>query len=175
MSSKLSKHPRYDDPSAFAKGMNFAKIVPTEEPLHPMRGLYKTAKFYKMGKLGIITHNDGKYFLSVQGKDCYPTWDEVVWIRYNLIPDAAIMAMLLPNLNSYINQEDSHYKFVFAMEQTGWALDPIPTCGHCEITMKYKSQSIMGMQFECEQCQAHEIVDPNDWNEQHGNGRLAKR
>lgn len=180
---KISKHSHYDDPSAFYKARNFAKIVETEprdDDSNTMRRYYPSSKFYTMGKLFITVHDgsDGPeegYFLSVAGKDAYPTWDEIVWIRYNLIPDAVLMTLLLPNLNAYLNIENDHYKFVFTMEQKGWAIDPIPSCPDCHKKMRQSSWIENFMEFECSDCDNRQMIDPKTWNEEHGNGFLGKQ
>lgn len=175
---QLSKHPYHHDPSAFAKAKNFAKITEAQDENHPMKIAFPSSRFYKMGKLGVIVHNEQNqgYFLSVQGRDTYPSWDEIVWIRYNLIPDAAIMALILPNLNSYINNEDNNYKFVFTMEQNGWALDPIPTCEKCGKPLHTLNEWVDGkINFFHADCDSFLHVDPHNWNESHSNGFLAKR
>lgn len=42
------------------------------------------------------------YRLSVSHPTRQPTWDEIVHIRYGLIPDSAVMAMLLPSRSEYM-------------------------------------------------------------------------
>lgn len=113
------------------------------------------------------------YFLSIHGRDRYPTWDEIVWLRYNLIPDAARMALILPNLNSYINQEDTAFKFVFTMEQQGWAVDPPPQCEAGHGAMEITGVQIVTGLAVCPVCGASMEIDLRTWNERHGNGFRA--
>jgi hypothetical protein len=169
--SKKSKHLLYDDPTAFGK--KFPVIRETDRPTNRLSAIHPNGKTYKMGKLLIFvakpTSEMQGYFMSIQGKDSYPTWDEVVWIRYNLIADSARMAMILPNLNSYINQDDTNYKFVFTFEQTGWAFDPAPTCLHCGADKDSLTMVKLGG-FVCQRCEWEFAINPLTWNEDHGNG-----
>lgn len=176
--TKKSKHPRYDDPSAFGK--RFPRIEKRTDGGTPMRFMTNEQQ-YKMGAIHVtVTAPDGGehglpgYFMSIHGRDRYPDWDEIVWLRYHLIPDAVRMALILPNLNSYINQEDTAYKYVFTLEQTGWALDPRPECPSCLTYLDFVSASGVTGLFECKSCEASVNIDLSTWNEQHGNGYLAK-
>lgn len=45
-----------------------------------------------------------------------PTWDEMVWIRYQICPNIEDMAMILPPLDEYINYTGGRGKFTFTME-----------------------------------------------------------
>lgn len=65
-------------------------------------------KAYKAGKLTILhTYNDRLgHVLSIAHPDRYPTWDEVAYVRYALIPDEVTMAMLLPSREDYINMHN---------------------------------------------------------------------
>lgn len=173
---KISKSKKYDDPTAFAKRW------PRIERINERTGLAVTGAGEKMWKMGTIrasitlTPQNG-FFMSVHGRDRYPTWDEIVWLRYNLLPDAAQMVLILPNLNSYINLEDTHHKYVFTMEQQGWVLDPVPTCEHCKASAPLKLTEIEGIQgtFVCGDCGYTLSIGMDSWNEDHGNGMTAKR
>jgi len=46
---------------------------------------------------------DGLWHLSISCPDRYPTWDEIKFARYKLIPDDITMAMLLPPKGDYVN------------------------------------------------------------------------
>lgn len=173
--NKRSKHIRYDDPSAFRQ--RFPRIIAVEDGsmVAPL-GAMMAVKIYTMGKCKIILHaadENAFWFMSIRRNDRYPSWDEIVWARYNLIPDAALMSLLLPNLNAYINQEDSEYKNVFTMEQKGWALNPFPT--HCDKPMVIESQAQTqtAATFYCEVCRTEMLINFNTWNELHGNGFRA--
>ncbi len=174
--SKKSRHPRYDDPSAFRQ--QFPRIVEVKDgSMYTPVSNVAEAKIYSMGKCKVILHEADEqlgWFMSVRRNDRYPSWDEMVWLRYSLIPDGAIMMLKLPNLNSYINQENSEYKNVFTMEQQGWALDPPPQCCGTDMTMAQETQTFTGAAFDCGGCGKSEQIDFKTWNEEHGNGLLAK-
>lgn len=174
--SKKSKHPRYDDPTAFGK--RFPRIE-TRQGGGTALARFVNEQHYKMGAIHAtltVPNADEDvpaYFMSVHGRDRYPDWDEIVWLRYSLIPDAARMTLILPNLNNYINQDDTAYKFVFTMEQSGWALDPTPVCETCQQTMGIKEMHGALAKCFCSKCDATMDIDMATWNEQHGNGFLA--
>jgi hypothetical protein len=173
--SKKSKHPHYDDPTAFSQRWPRIEPIDRHTGVSTLQGLNE--QMYKMGKVRAtvtVPSADGYpgYFMTVRCNDRYPTWDEIVWLRYNLIPDAAIMSLVLPNLNAYINQEDTGHKFVFTMEQKGWALDPPPQ--HCDREMKNVDTLITTAIFHCDTCGYEFQVDFTTWNEQHGNGFNGK-
>lgn len=175
---KLSKHPVYDDPTAFGK--RFPRIERLVNGEGTMLGQYVAESTFKMGKLRATltmpTAERPFYFMTVHGRDRLPEWDEVVWLRYNLIPDAAIMTMILPNLNGYINQENTAHKYVFTLEQARWALDPEPTCAECGSALTPTAVRPTSATFACaDATHAPVEVDLCTWNEAHGNGFLARR
>lgn len=175
---KLSKHPVYDDPSAFSK--RFPRIERLTNGEGSLLGRLTPEIAVKMGKLranvSMPTVDRPFYFMSVHGRDRLPEWDEVVWLRYNLIPDAAVMTLILPNLNGYINQEDTPHKYVFTLEQVRWALDPEPKCPTCGGALKPTLLHPTGATFACaDTSHAPVEVDFLTWNEAHGNGLLAQR
>lgn len=166
---KKSKHKHYDDPSAFYHRWPEIREV---DVASGMRLLTNSERSYRMGKVlatVVPPTKEHGYFMSVRCKDRYPTWDEIVWLRYNLIPDAAQMAMLLPNLDRYINQESTAYKYVFTMEQTSWVLNPEPACP-CGGAVKLETVVVALGRFRCATCEAVQEIDLLTWNEQHGNG-----
>lgn len=168
---KRSKHPIYDDPSAFKK--QFPVIRETDEAGTNMREVAPETT-YKMGKLtAVVSLTPMGYFMSVHGKDCYPTWDEMVWLRYNLIPDAAVMALILPNLDKYINIDGMHHQFVFTMEQKSWALVKLPECPTCQRQMELKHTEYAEAEFICK-CGDTTMLDLSTWNEENGSGFKAK-
>ena len=175
---KISKHPYYTDPTAFSKQFPRIERITVGTALATvMKGVIETA--YKMGpiRVGIVepTPERPLYFMSIHGRDRYPTWDEMVWLRYNLIPDAALMTMLLPNINGYINRDGEHHQFVFTFEQRGWALDPIPQCEQCQTQLRDLDVTGDVVTMGCPQCHAQQLIHMSSWNEDHGNGLLAKR
>lgn len=170
--SKKSKHPTYDDPSAFKQ--QFPRIVEvTDGSMYSPASSVAPTKYFAMGKCKVILREANEemgWFMAVRRNDRYPAWDEIVWLRYNLIPDAAIMVLVLPNLNSYINMEGNEYKFVFTMEQKVWALDPPPRCCGRDMRLDESNKSWATATFICSQCGKSQIVDCNTWNESNGNG-----
>ncbi len=60
---------------------------------------------YRMGELSILVAKElgHGWHVSIAHPDRYPTWDEIVHIRYTLLPDEVTMAMLLPPKAEYIN------------------------------------------------------------------------
>lgn len=178
MNKKISKHTHYDDPTAFSK--QFPRIEPTDGGTAMSVLIGVVEQRYKMGPIRAIVAPPAEdrlfYFMSIHGRDRYPTWDEIVWLRYNLIPDAAVMSLLLPNLNSYINQDGTAHKFVFTMEQKGWALDPEPTCELCGSRARLLDTSGLLATFDCpHDCDARFTINMATWNEEHGNGFHGKR
>ncbi|MBK8035322.1 MAG: hypothetical protein IPK17_38620 [Chloroflexi bacterium] len=175
--NKISKHPHYDDPTAFGK--HFPRIEKTEGGTAASVLLGAPEQRYKMGAIRAVvappTPERPFYFMSIHGRDRYPTWDEVVWLRYNLIPDAAVMALLLPNLNGYINKEDDDRKYVFTMEQVRWSIDPPVLCERCGDMMMSDGIALTTAVFRCEACAEKRTIDVANWNEEHGNGFLARR
>lgn len=44
-----------------------------------------------------------RYHMSIAHRSRYPTWDEIKYARYHLLPDNITMAMLLPPTDQYVN------------------------------------------------------------------------
>ena len=64
------------------------------------------ARWFQNGALKVFTSRDGDakhWHLSISHPDRYPTWDEIVEARYELVPDKVTMAMFLPPKNQYVN------------------------------------------------------------------------
>ena len=169
---RKSQNLKYDDPSAFYKA--WPAIQKQGERVNV---LGRTEMIYKMGKVRVevtpVQPGMSGYFMSIRATDRYPTWDEIVWMRYNLIPDAARMVLNLPNLDSYINIEASDaphggQRFVFTMEQAGWAITPTPE--HCDGVMQFISVEEGFLRFGCTVCHEEQIIDGRTWNEEHGHG-----
>lgn len=67
-----------------------------------------TAKAYRRGAFTVFVGQewDGKrtaWHLSIAHPTRYPTWDEIVAARYELVPDNVTMAQLLPPSHEYVN------------------------------------------------------------------------
>lgn len=74
------------------------QAVPPGLPIEP------GAKAYIMGACRIIVgHSTSGWHLSMSCASRYPTWDELAKARYELIPDAVTMVMLLPPQAEYVN------------------------------------------------------------------------
>ena len=106
---------RTNVPDAFLA--NLPKVKPTDEfrSLQP-----RPTQCYKAGKLHIAyspAHNEMPAIMVVNHPDRYPTWDEVVWARYNVAPDVVDFAMILPPLAEYINYTDGRAKNTFTLEE----------------------------------------------------------
>lgn len=169
---KRSKHPYHDDPTAFKLKFPTIREVTDGSVKSPLDEIAAT-KYYKMNKVwATVTWMGTGFHMSVRCNNRYPTWDEIVWLRYNLIPDAAVMSLVLPNLNSYINNDETGFKYVFTMEQKAWALDPTPRCPLCNEALRQPMFEDDKMRFTCA-CSGTLDVDPRTWNEEHGNGLKA--
>lgn len=171
---KINKHPHHGDPSAFYLHWPKIERIPNRATL---ASELRPEIAYKMGKYKCFINEPVEaypgYFMSVRGRDEYPPWDVMVWFRYNLIPDAVLMSMRLPNLNAYINYEASDHahggeKYVFTLEQVGWALDPIPA--HCQQPMERITDYPLSGLFRCPNCFHTQEINYLTWNEDHGNG-----
>lgn len=178
MNRKLSQHPTYDDPTAFSKRFPRIEKADGGTAMSVLMGVQEQR--YKMGAIRAVVAPPAAerpfFFMSVHGRDRYPSWDELVWLRYNLIPDAAVMVMVLPNLNAYINQETTDYKYVFTMEQRSWALNPEPRCPNCGGPLTPRDVRPTSATLTCADLTHTPVeIDFCTWNEAHGNGFLARR
>lgn len=108
------------------KPPRFPKIQ--ETPLTPglarLRAAGKVeanAKAFMMGDVSIIIGADARtgLHISIAHPNRYPTWDEVVHIRYTLLPDNVYMAMMLPPQAEYVNVHENcfHLYQVFPQRQ----------------------------------------------------------
>lgn len=171
--NKRSKNQRYDDPTAFK--LQFPAIRKQESAATLLSKL-ETETAYKMGKItASVALTRGGYFMSIHGKDRYPTWDEIVWLRYNLLPDSAVMALILPNLDAYINVDGQAQEFVFTMEQKAWSILPLPTCPTCGNNMIVKHDEYASAKAICKACDQQQTIDLATWNEEHGHGFNGKK
>lgn len=66
--------------------------------------LIPNSQAFLMGDCSIIVSRDGgRWHLSIAHPDRYPTWDEIHYARYELIPDGVFMAMITPPKKFYVN------------------------------------------------------------------------
>lgn len=64
------------------------------------------ADVFQNGPLKVIISRDPpgeRWHLSISHPQRYPTWDEIKRARYEFIPDAVTMAMMLPPKAEYVN------------------------------------------------------------------------
>jgi hypothetical protein len=77
-----------------------------EVPIPPAvaRILEPGSRAYRMGSCRVIvSQQQGGWHLSVSRPDRLPSWEEVRDARYALVPDEAVMALLLPPRARYVN------------------------------------------------------------------------
>lgn len=89
-------------PSALAS-TNFP--VPRPTALPPV-GIQPGSQCYKAGKVTIIVsppYGSQGWHMSISRPDRYPSWDEIVYYRYHLLPESISMAMILPSAKEYVN------------------------------------------------------------------------
>lgn len=76
-------------------------------PLAGIPGLESFARAYDSPAEGlhvIVAWEPGRgWHLSISHPKRYPVWDEIRDARYDLLPDACTMAMLLPPKGEYVN------------------------------------------------------------------------
>lgn len=70
--------------------------------------LQEKIRTFKAGKLFIMLGYQAPWgwHLSISHRERYPTWDEIAYARYELIPDEAKMVMMLPPKSDYINVDE---------------------------------------------------------------------
>ncbi len=81
----------------------------TEVPIPPeVRPLLEPgSRAYRMGRCQIIvSQQQAGWHLSISRPERLPTWEEVRDARYELVPDDATMALLLPPKTEYVNVHD---------------------------------------------------------------------
>ncbi len=62
------------------------------------------AKVYEEGKLTVMISKDaGMWHMSISHPGRYPTFDEIRDARYKYLPNEAMIAMLFPPKEQYIN------------------------------------------------------------------------
>ena len=72
--------------------------------------LGERARVFRMGECAIIlTREYGKWHLSISCKNRFPTWQEIHQARYDLIPNEAMMAMILPPKEQYVNLHENTF------------------------------------------------------------------
>lgn len=64
------------------------------------------SRFFRMGtKITIILSHSPDYgwHMSIAHPERYPTWDEIAYARYTLIPNEVTIALMLPPKEQYVN------------------------------------------------------------------------
>ncbi len=94
-SAKLKKFPKINE-IPLAPELIRMQIAGKIQPL---------LKTYQMGKLSIFVgyQKSTGWHVSISHPSRYPHWDEIVHIRYELLPDNLTMGILLPPMAEYIN------------------------------------------------------------------------
>lgn len=95
-----------------------AKLPVIREVQENMSGIQPGTKAYRMGKCFIIVsppmYESHKmvidWHLSISCRDRYPTWDEIVKVRYELLPAGLTFAMLLPPVSEYVNIHENCFQ-----------------------------------------------------------------
>jgi hypothetical protein len=92
-----------------------------EVPFSAFDGAHGTRFFETSDGVTVIcqrTHRYG-YHLSIAHPKRLPTWEEVRDIRYELVPDEAVMAMLLPPRADYVNVHDFCLQMIEVHDEHG--------------------------------------------------------
>jgi hypothetical protein len=78
------------------------ELIPIDTTGNPH--LPKGAKAYRVGNCTIIyTIDDGRHHISIANLTRYPTWEELKFVRYALVPDEVPMGIILPSKSIYVN------------------------------------------------------------------------
>lgn len=107
----MSKHQMLGSGIGNGHGGNTANLpVLREVPMNPnslaLRGLEPGVRHFKGGKLSVLVARHPvtqAWHISIAHPDRYPTWDEIAYARYELIPDDVFMVMALPSKKDYVN------------------------------------------------------------------------
>lgn len=83
------------------------KFRPVPIPRDVARMLEPGTRAFRMGRCQIlVSQQKAGWHLSVSCPDRLPTWEEMRDARYELVPDEATMALLLPPRAAYVNVHD---------------------------------------------------------------------
>jgi hypothetical protein len=68
-------------------------------------GFEPQCRRFTLGECSVILGRGPQgWHLSIAHEKRYPTWDEIVEARYRLVPSGSEMAMILPTLDTWINE-----------------------------------------------------------------------
>jgi hypothetical protein len=113
--TKFTLPPRVEEGDTMTRGI-WVPILERFIPQHVLDGLEPGTRAFTWGRMTIFVSRDPRdnhWHISIDGKERYPTWDEMVGLRYALIPNGVSMAMYLPPLEVYVN----HGEFVFQIHE----------------------------------------------------------
>ena len=83
------------------------ELRPIPIPRDVARLLQPGTRGYRMGACQILVSQvETGWHLSITRRDRLPDWEEVRDARYALVPDEAVMAMLLPPRDQYVNAHE---------------------------------------------------------------------
>lgn len=118
----LQKRPKeakkVGEPDAFKKAHKFPEILPCDDALTQNAKIRPEIGF-SMGQLYIAYSPELASFpalLCVNHPNRLPTWDEIVWIRYQVCPEIEAFACILPALEDYINFDSGRAKYTMTLE-----------------------------------------------------------
>ena len=96
-------------------------MSPGVERARVMGRIEADVKRYKMGHCAILVGSSSSagWHLSVSHPKRYPTWDEVVKARYELLPEDVTMALYLPPLSEYVNVHETCFHLFEVKEKRG--------------------------------------------------------
>lgn len=77
--------------------LEFAPVVPMT------RAFRRDGCTVFVGREPTGPHGAERWHLSISRQDRYPNWDEIKSARYDLVPDEAVMVMVLPPKRQYVN------------------------------------------------------------------------
>lgn len=79
-------------------------------PTPKVRDLEPGTKAYAFDDCKVLVSESPEgWHMSISHANHYPTWDEIRDARYEFIPDAIVMAMLLPPRAEYVNLQSNTF------------------------------------------------------------------
>ena len=116
MQKKQKQPKRISTPDALKK--SFPPIIKNDKALTALARIRPTIG-YTMGKIYISFSpqiDNQPAIMQVNHPTRLPTWDEIVWVRYNVCPEIEDIACILPPLSEYINYDSGRAKYTMTME-----------------------------------------------------------
>ena len=119
MKQKRQKQPkRVSEPDAFKRAHKFPEIIPCDDARTENANI-RPEIGYAMGQIYIAYAPEFVSFpalLVVNHPNRLPTWDEIVWIRYQVCPEVESFGLILPALEEYINYDSGRAKYTMTLE-----------------------------------------------------------